>query len=160
MRSYLYRTMCSGAVNRTCLSLGEYYKVGCMNTDKLCPDCKKVKSTTDFPKNKNTPDGRATYCKVCHNSRSRASRDKAGGSRYYHLKDRYGMTREDFDNLIDAQGGLCAICVENKAGYVDHDHETGRVRGLLCAACNGGLGFFKDRSALLRSAAEYLEGCE
>lgn len=59
--------------------------------------------------------------------------------------------------LKAAQGGVCAICGERPAVHVDHDHETHRVRGILCEPCNGFLGAFRDERALLRAAIEYLE---
>jgi hypothetical protein len=58
--------------------------------------------------------------------------------------------------LSEQQNGLCAICGLPEE-HVDHDHVTGQVRGLLCAGCNKGLGFFRDSPQLLRQAAEYLE---
>ena len=59
--------------------------------------------------------------------------------------------------MFDAQGGLCAICQTAPAVHVDHDHETGAVRALLCFNCNGGLGQFRDDPALLQAAADYVE---
>jgi hypothetical protein len=98
-----------------------------------------------------------SYCKPCHNARSRGSKDLVGGERTYHLRRRYGITAADADALLAAQGGLCAICRAAPAGHVDHDHDTGAVRALLCFNCNGGLGQFKDDPALLRAAADYVE---
>ena len=59
--------------------------------------------------------------------------------------------------MLEAQGGLCAICEEAPADHVDHDHETGAVRALLCFNCNGGLGQFRDDATVLRAAADYVE---
>ena len=59
--------------------------------------------------------------------------------------------------MLAEQGGLCAICGVAPAAHVDHDHETGAVRALLCFNCNGGLGQFKDDPAVLRAAAGYVE---
>ena len=71
---------------------------------------------------------------------------------------RYQITLEVFDRLYLDQCGCCAICAaELDAPHVDHDHKTGKVRGLLCKYCNTGLGLFKDRPGLLRRAANYLE---
>lgn len=78
---------------------------------------------------------------------------------------RYGITLSQFDDMVQRQGGVCAICrLEPLAGikkhcqgfYVDHDHVTGEVRGLLCTNCNQGIGHLKDDVERLRSAIEYL----
>jgi len=58
--------------------------------------------------------------------------------------------------MLEEQGGLCAICRAAPAAHVDHDHATGKVRGLLCFNCNGGLGQFKDRIQVLEAAIGYL----
>jgi len=73
------------------------------------------------------------------------------------LKRMYNITLEDFETLLKLQGKLCAICKEPKVLVVDHDHETEKVRGLLCYACNTGLGQFKDDPRLLDAAVLYLE---
>lgn len=77
---------------------------------------------------------------------------------------KYGLTVAEYDGLLVAQGGGCAICdsrdprgrAKSPYFHVDHDHGTGRVRGLLCAPCNTGLGSFGDDPARLRSAIAYL----
>lgn len=77
------------------------------------------------------------------------------------LKMKYGITPEDFNELLAHQGGQCAICSANEPGdeqwHIDHNHETGQIRGLLCRNCNIGIGFFGDKPWLLRAAAGYLE---
>lgn len=79
------------------------------------------------------------------------------------LRSRYGMTLVEFYALLDSQGGVCAICKKHKLDKirmnlcVDHDHKTGRVRGILCFQCNKGLGHFNDSPNDLRAAADYLE---
>lgn len=60
--------------------------------------------------------------------------------------------------MLAEQLGVCAICKEAPAEHVDHDHETGRVRGLLCFNCNGALGQFRDRTDLMLQAVAYLHG--
>jgi hypothetical protein len=124
---------------------------------KWCPDCGTVKLLDNFVRNAGMPSGRAPYCKPCHNVRGKASKAKVGGSRTYHLKRRYGITAQDADAMFKSQDGLCAICRAGPAAHVDHDHETGAVRALLCFNCNGGLGQFKDDPAVLRAAAGYVE---
>lgn len=70
-----------------------------------------------------------------------------------------GCTPEQYDQLMVEQGGVCAICgqVCRRALAADHDHETGRVRGLLCADHNTALGLFQDNPDFLRAAADYIE---
>ena len=59
--------------------------------------------------------------------------------------------------MLEAQGGLCAICRERPAEHVDHDHLTGKVRAMLCFCCNQALGNLRDRADLARAAAAYVE---
>ena len=124
---------------------------------KWCPDCEAVKPLDEFPRTSASRTGRATYCLPCHNVRGRVSRDKAGGARTYHLTRRYGICADEADLMLEAQGGLCAICKASPAVHVDHDHETGAVRALLCFNCNGGLGQFKDNPEVLHAAAYYVQ---
>jgi hypothetical protein len=75
---------------------------------------------------------------------------------------KYGLTPEQFNIKNETQTGLCMLCNElNQNGRdlcVDHDHETGNVRDLLCTRCNRGLGMFKDSPELLEKAAAYIRG--
>jgi len=77
------------------------------------------------------------------------------------LEQRYGITREEYEALLDKQGGVCAICGNGcKTGQrlaVDHCHETGRVRGLLCKSCNLHIGIL-ERHEWVAKAQEYLDG--
>ena len=80
------------------------------------------------------------------------------------LKREFGITLADYNKMADQQGFTCNIChsvIEDTTGkartlHVDHCHRTGTVRGLLCDACNLGLGYFKDSLGLLREAQQYL----
>ena len=125
---------------------------------KRCPDCGESKPLDEFPRNKNCKDGRHPYCKPCHNARGKESKQRLyGGSRHYHLMRRYGIGADEFDELVRLQGGVCAICGRESPEHVDHDHETGAVRGILCFNCNGGLGQFRDSIDALDAAAAYLD---
>src|SRR3954453_4299084 len=121
-----------------------------------CPDCDTVKPLLEFPASKNRGYGRHTYCKPCHNARGRATLERLGGARTYHLKRRCGINADEADALLAAQGGLCAICKVAPAKHVDHDHATGAVRALLCFNCNGGPGQFNDDPQWLHAAAYYV----
>jgi len=124
---------------------------------KWCPDCGVVQELSAFGRNAGNKSGVNSYCKPCHNARTRQSREQVGGERTYHLRRRYGITAADADAMLADQGGLCAICGAAPAVHVDHDHATGAVRSLLCFNCNGGLGQFRDDAAVLRAAARYVE---
>lgn len=80
--------------------------------------------------------------------------------RALHLKSKYGITPEDFDAMWKTQGGACKICRKiferRSQAHIDHNHNTDKVRGLLCAACNWGIGCFKDSKDLLTEAIKYL----
>jgi len=71
---------------------------------------------------------------------------------------KYGLTVTELDKLLEDQGGRCAICQEaSKVWHIDHNHETGKVRGVLCPGCNVGIGHLRESPEALRSAADYLE---
>lgn len=76
------------------------------------------------------------------------------------LFSRFGITLDDYQNLLDKQNGVCAICLNppriNKNLHVDHCHSTGKIRGLLCFRCNWGLSFFSDNPSRLLRAHKYL----
>ena len=77
-----------------------------------------------------------------------------------HRLKRYGVTTAQFEAMLAAQGGRCAVCEVTEPGardwHLDHDHNTGLPRGILCVRCNGGLGLFKDSPELMERAARYL----
>ena len=77
------------------------------------------------------------------------------------LRNRYGMTVEEYDSIVASQNNLCLICGRELKGIgvtnIDHDHNTGKIRGVLCKACNRGLGMFKDNTRLLLKAVLYLD---
>jgi hypothetical protein len=77
-------------------------------------------------------------------------------------KRRYGITQEQYEGMLEKQNHRCAICETDTVGrnhtafHVDHNHDTGKVRGLLCDKCNRGLGYFNDNPDFLKKASEYL----
>ena len=78
--------------------------------------------------------------------------------REYELKTKYGISIEDYNALLVAQGNKCAICKQpsSKTFHIDHCHETGEVRGALCHKCNTAIGSLDDSVKLLQSAIIYL----
>lgn len=83
---------------------------------------------------------------------------KREASRWARRKAKYGISKAEYEALLDEQRGCCVICGECLMYElrVDHDHETGEIRGLLCANCNSGLGMFKEDISSLAAAIDYL----
>lgn len=139
---------------------------------KVCTKCKTDKPYDDFRKNRRCRDGLSSWCKKCHQKGSAdwAKREASKPSRRNSkLKQKYGITYEQYLTILTNQNGRCAICKrkpdDEKPLHVDHDHrccEAERscgncVRGLLCGSCNRGIGLLQDSSVNCISAAEYLE---
>jgi len=102
----------------------------------------------NYVRNSRTASGFGGRCKACHNA--------AGSAAYFYR--RYKPTRKALAEIRRAQGDRCAMCGEEKPQHLDHDHETGGIRKLLCQRCNHGLGLFRDDPYLLHVAALYVEG--
>jgi hypothetical protein len=116
------------------------------NGTKWCPGCIQYLALAQFHKG-----GNGSYCRDCYSNSYHSSR----------LMRVYGITAEQYYEILDHQGGGCAICdrvLRSKKYSVDHNHKTGEVRGLLCNPCNNRiLGSAKDDPSILRRAADYLE---
>ena len=144
-------------------SKGSFYKMN-TNTHKVCTKCGVRKERSEYHKDSSRNDGITAYCKECklkinNNWRINNPEKMLQSQRRTKRKLRYGILPEEYDQLLIEQNNKCAIC-RSPIGYesaVDHDHETGKVRGLLCGSCNKGLGFFKDNIDSLKAAAKYLE---
>ena len=128
---------------------------------KICTRCKVEKDREDFSKDSSRPDGLYSYCRVCTKSvrKLRCKKDRKQKSEYERLK-RYGISGEEWESLFESQGRKCAICRAPNSGKrdwdTDHDHKTGKVRGILCSPCNTALGLFKDETGILQQAIQYL----
>lgn len=114
---------------------------------RRCAQCREVKRLTEFHRAPQQSGGDNCYCKDCRKVQARAT----------HLKRSYGMTVAEYDAMVEEQGGVCACCRERPPQHVDHDHQTGEVRGVVCFRCNAGIGQFSDRADLMRNAITYLE---
>lgn len=145
---------------------------------KVCSSCKEEKSFDDFVKQHNTKDGYSYWCKKCHCRKSKEYREnnlervKAAQDRYRaanpanhrraHLRKTYGIEMEDYEELLEAQGGGCAICGREEADAVkkclcvDHVAGTLKIRGLLCSFCNSAIGLLDHDPERLLKAVEYL----
>lgn len=132
---------------------------------KTCTKCCETKPLTDFHKGKGYRDGVRARCKPCHNADVAAQTDRRL-KRHRHYVSKFGITLEQYEAQFAAQRGLCAICArperaKDRAGVVrpmavDHDHEAGENRGLLCHACNAALGLLGDDAAIVQWALNYL----
>lgn len=127
---------------------------------KICKRCQetypKTRDFFSFGKTK----GRITvssYCRACHSIITTENAVKRYGSLYgRHLKQRYGITNEERQRMFVAQNGLCAICRKRKAVVVDHDHTSGKIRGLLCMGCNTAIAIFFEDPEVFDRAKEYI----
>ena len=136
---------------------------GRMPSMKLCVRCKTERPHADFSKDKNRKDGLYVYCKMCMRLWSREFRlKKPNSAKHSEIKYKYGLTLEEYNLKLVDQGNCCAICGTDVPGgghenlYVDHNHDTGKVRGLLCRNCNLMIGHAKDNKDILESAIKYL----
>jgi len=112
---------------------------------RLCRRCNEELPISAFYK-------KDYICKEC--------RPKFQKENMYHLR-KFGISKEEYVEILGTQNEVCAICGGDNNGrplYVDHDHNTGEVRGLLCGKCNSGLGLFNDSIELLNKASAYLSG--
>ncbi len=149
---------------------------------RLCHKCGENKPISGFFISRKNIHGIRSNCKSCDNIKNKEYRDKnreqlkARHLKWYHAQKgradggqnnrrlirRYGITWREYEIMLAAQLGGCAVCGassdRNKRLSVDHCHSTGKVRGLLCHRCNISLGLFKDDAARLRRAADYIDG--
>ncbi|MFD4030861.1 endonuclease VII domain-containing protein [Streptomyces sp. NPDC058637] len=115
---------------------------------KRCPQCGEVKPHDRWERDRSSSDGWPSHCRPCRAERNRMS----------YIQRKYGPGPAELDTLTAAQQGVCGICPTARSQHVDHCHETGRVRGVLCFSCNAALGQLKDRPDAIRRAAAYVEG--
>ena len=147
---------------------------------KKCVYCNKELSISEFNKNPRLKDGFNNNCKNCVKTKTKKWREenKERIKKYrleyfsknqerikgWSLKEHFGINVEDYKKLLKFQSGRCKICGSTSFGRkqikyfcVDHDHETGKIRGLLCHHCNTALGSMKDNIENLKNMIAYLE---
>lgn len=137
----------------------------------MCPLCKTEKPREDFYVDRKRADALHTYCKECCRERAKSNYARADKTertrihrewvranrdhiRAYKTAQTIGVPVEEVKALLAR--GKCDLCGATANLCIDHCHRRGSLRGLLCGACNKGLGFFRDDPALLRKAARYL----
>jgi hypothetical protein len=136
---------------------------------RWCPGCEMLLELKEFVK---LHEDTAVYCLECNRKRGKNRSKEIRRLEYQSrrtvvrnskLKNKFGITPDQYQKLLSKQNNLCAICKrtreevsKNKKSFaVDHDHKTGNIRGLLCTRCNPGLGFFEDNVQTLLNAIEY-----
>lgn len=149
-----------------------------MTGTRTCTVCKIEKPVAQFCQTKKGAGYRHSQCRECtlerakryrKTDRYKELRERNRGKesremRARHLVHRYGITEAEYQEILKSQGGVCCLCGANHPGgrkktfAVDHDHQTKRVRGLLCWKCNVGLGKLGDTVESLERAVEYLRG--
>lgn len=141
-------------------------------TEKACSKCKVVKPLSEYNLDKRLPPPHSVaQCRACCANYSKLYRERKGGRSYSrevvasHRQQRLGITPEQYLAMQKDQNNLCYICGSPETSTyrgitrdlaVDHDHDTGAIRDLLCGACNKGLGSFGDDPTRLERAAAYL----
>jgi hypothetical protein len=144
---------------------------------KVCKNCGKTLSLDLFGTNARHTDGKNERCKPCVNALDKIRRSKANTKstvKFNHLNSMkslrrdYKITEWDYQDLLNKQQGQCAICSADfgmalepkrpngRQAHIDHDHVTGKIRGLLCMNCNIALGHIEKTSMPLAKLAEYL----
>ena len=111
--------------------------------NKPCSKCKLIQEITEFYPDHRLKSGLSSRCKTCH-SEKRIRLRKSGYQQNYLRMRRYGISEEDYNVMLEQQQGLCKLCRKKQSDYfcrtknliIDHDHSTGKVRGLICSPCN------------------------
>ena len=132
---------------------------------KVCTKCGEYKSFDEFGLHGRSPDGRKPTCKLCYTTYSKSYRQVelfkyTSTLRRWRVK--YNTTESCIRNVMDKQRGCCAICGKSFSWTctydVDHDHDSGSIRGLLCNQCNQGIGLLGDTEEGIFKALQYLQG--
>lgn len=129
----------------------------CVATLSWCPECAQALEHAAFYATKRARTGCSYRCKACHVIRMQTD----GGIRSRrdsHLVRTYGITLDEYEARVQGQGGMCACCGRGLGikPVVDHDHETGKVRGIVCYGCNTGLGKIGDNPDGAHRAEMYM----
>ncbi len=129
---------------------------------KVCSTCKVEKPNESFYKRKASKDGLRGQCNKCE-KRYNNSWYSTGKWKDRHYRKLYGLETDEVKELFDKQDGLCKLCSKElifngRLTHVDHDHTTGKVRGILCYSCNTSLGKLGDSIESIEKVLKYLKG--
>src|ERR1017187_7579803 len=133
-----------------------------MDDTKKCTGCGELRKLSEFSPDRRNRDGRRGECGVCTNEYARVWYAKLSPEdrKDRRLRKSFGITYQDFISLLKTQNNTCPVCalelVPGRDTVVDHNHKTGKVRGLLHRDCNSGIGLLGDNFERLHRAARYL----
>ena len=132
--------------------------------ERTCSSCKQTKPISDFYKRNNRPNGYQHHCKACSDIRTTGDKNrKREYDKNYYRKKNYGISFSQYEEMVAAQNGVCAICKRECNRYgklsIDHSHISGKIRGLLCHKCNNAIGLFGEDITIMQSAIDYLKSC-
>ncbi len=122
---------------------------------KKCTKCNEDKDLDQFSLHPGAKDGRNTQCKTCRNTYHKQNYDNDKRANRG-LKHKYNIDLQEYEVLKKKQKDKCAICWSEAKLFVDHCHETGQIRGLLCHKCNTGIGLLEESIGNLENAIAYL----
>ena len=145
--------------------------------EKLCRICKETKPLSKFHKSKRHSSGVKNECAECTNEylRKHYRKNYQGTEKFkrkntnYHYKRKYGIEYNEYLQMCEERNNRCDICGIEKVSagnqsrgskdhlVLDHCHETGKIRGILCQECNQGIGLLKDNTQNFKNAIKYLE---
>lgn len=140
---------------------------------KVCKTCKTEKEFSEFYKKAKHPsrgirvEGTTSeydsQCKVCFKARMQHKRDTIPGYRKnVDLKHNFGITLDDYNEMLKKQNYRCEVCLRHESEFsrklsVDHNHSTGKIRGLLCSQCNTALGKLREDEETINRLLKYIE---
>ena len=130
--------------------------------DKKCPRCKQIKPVSSFSKDKRADDGLRGCCRACASKTYKRDWYKVNKliCTKKSLRKLYGVSLEQYDEMLEEQDGVCKICGGiNPNGVrlaVDHNHDTGEIRGLLCSRCNLRIGWIENNLSVIGKMLNYL----
>lgn len=125
--------------------------------NKKCSSCNIEKDVSEFTVRLRSSDGLRNRCKECDNQAKKIYVKKNPNQRFLaRLRQKYGLNPNEYQEMLEKQDYKCKICNKVKKLVIDHCHESGKIRSLLCPQCNTGIGMFFESEQFLLNAIDYL----
>jgi len=158
---------CAKKDNRRCARNNSIKQKHTVSKTKTCARCGFVKSRIEFGKHLGQLDGKQAYCRLCMNGARKTDTKTKHTRNMKVVYTKYGISETKLQDILNKQRGLCCICnadfgdnLSNGNGrqyHIDHDHKTGKVRGLLCGPCNMALGHIETKSIDPQNFKKYVD---